>query len=534
MALLLFVSFASAANGFDLSIVDDLPSTVNAGQEYTVKVNFNNTNVTYGAVNVSFDKEDTSIWTPLPANQSIAQNTDSDFTLKLTIPSDATGTFLETLRGYYYNGTDELSYVQATFSSTVASSTPTPVTPTNTPDEIDECILIGDADDDLDIDLSVDVKEGFGEDNEWLPFDEIEVEVEVENNNNDYEIEDIEISWGLYNVDKDDWYIDDKESDFNLDDGEDNTITFTFELDEDLEDLADGDYIFYVWARGTMDNDSETEICVSANESIDMQIESDFIILKNIQMPEEATCGMDVQLTADLWNIGDKDQEDLYVKIYNKALGIDEIIDYDELEAFEDAKLTLNFVVPNELEEQQYNLEIGVYDEDHDLYENDYDDEESEYNIPLKVTGCSLTAKASISASLESEEAKAGEELVIKATVTNTGSDTETFTIDAAEYSGWASLASQSQNTVLLTAGQSQDITLTFNVNEDVDGDQTFNINVISSTGATVTQPMRVTIEGKSGLLPGLGDNAIVYGALAVFAIFIVILVFLIIKVLKK
>ena len=35
-------------------------------------------------------------------------------------------------------------------------------------------------------------------------------------------------------------------------------------------------------------------------------------------------CGSEVIISGDVWNIGSKDQNDVYIEIYNSELGIDE------------------------------------------------------------------------------------------------------------------------------------------------------------------------------------------------------------------
>ena len=289
------------------------------------------------------------------------------------------------------------------------------------PEEVDECILTGSTGN---LELSIEdisVEKGYGEDNEWFPLDEIQVEIEVENDGNE-KIKDIVIGWGLYNLDTEEWVIDDKESDFNLGDGDEKTIFITFRLD-DVDDFEDeADYVFYVWAKGEDRNeDPEQDTCVWASDEITIEIESDFVVLDDFEYSETISCGSTVQIMADVWNIGDSDQDEVSIVVSNSELGLNnQVIEIGDIDAFDNEVMNLEFQIPQDAEEKTYSLMFKVYDEDHDIYENNYDDEESVSSIFLKVEGgCIIIPEVSISASLESG-GMSGEQMVFKAPISNT------------------------------------------------------------------------------------------------------------------
>ena len=150
-------------------------------------------------------------------------------------------------------------------------------------------------------DLSVEKNNGksYGKDNEWLPLDDVNVEISVSNEGNE-KIKNIEIKWGLYNKDSGEWIIDDKENDFNLNDGDDKTVTISFELDQPKDFEDSGDYVFYAWATGEDEEFDGDETCIMDSESVDIIIESDFVVMDNIEIPETALCGSDVQISAEV------------------------------------------------------------------------------------------------------------------------------------------------------------------------------------------------------------------------------------------
>ena len=74
----------------------------------------------------------------------------------------------------------------------------------------------------------------------------------------------------------------------------------------------------------------------------------------------------------------------------------------------------------------------------------------------------------------------------------------KTFSVGAAEFGAWANTATADQNTVVLNAGESRDVTLTFDVKKSVSGAQTFFIEALSGTDVT-RQPVAVTIAPSTG-----------------------------------
>lgn len=397
---------------------------------------------------------------------------------------------------------------------------------------------------DLRVKISDIFVEGFGENDEWFPFDEIEVEIEVQNRNDDYDIKDIVVEWGLYNWDTNEWTIEvDYEKDFNLKNRNEEILTINFKLenlDEDFEDLVDGDFMFYVRATGEVDDEESYDTCASTSDEINIIIEDDFVIIDDFEFPEVTSCDSTIQITADVWNIGEDNQENIYVIVFNKDLGIDEKIEIGDIDSFKDERLDFEIQIPKNVEEQEYNLYFMVYDEYNDIYENSNDDK-AEFYIPLKLEGnCVSEPQVIVTANLESE-AKAGKDLIVKATITNTGDSLVTYTLDIKDYASWTTLVNIEPNTIILSAGSSEDVLITFNVNKDISGDQLFNIEVLSEDEAVITQPVSVTVEEQSGFnFPGITGNLIsegnwyLWGIGALNIILIIIIIIVALRVAKK
>jgi hypothetical protein len=243
-------------------------------------------------------------------------------------------------------------------------------------------------------------------------------------------------------------------------------------------------------------------------------------------------------MSADVWNIGSRDQEDVYVLIYNKELGINQKVEIGDIDAFDSEKLNAMVTIPNSAEEKKYIFTFYVYDEDGDVYETK-DDDSSVFYTELNVEGsCLTTPTAAISAKLDSE-AKAGKDLIVKATIVNTGSETKTFAISLDSYSDWAESATTDKTSITLNAGASEDVLITLKVLPDAEGENGFDVEILEGT-KYMFQPVSVTIEKSSffpsltGLVSGFGNNAYLYGIGALNLLLIAAIIFVAVKVARR
>ncbi|MEK6925799.1 MAG: putative S-layer protein [Nanoarchaeota archaeon] len=388
---------------------------------------------------------------------------------------------------------------------------------------------------------------GFGEDNDWFPFDEIEVTVNVEVQGRD-DVDNIEVEWGIYDNQNDQWIIDvDNEKDIDLRDGDDEDVTFTFKIDNkdldiDVDELEDGDnYVLYVRATGDVDNTANDATCKASSRNINMIIEKDFVILRNIELPESVSCGSTVQITGDVWNVGSRDQDSVSMRISANGLNINQLADIGDINSLDSESFDVSLKIPSDAEEKSYTLVLEVYDEDKGIFTADNDDEEARENFILKVDSCSASGNgnnggedAVVSANIVSG-GKAGQELVVKSTLKNTGSKDATYLINAAGYAGWASLSDLNPDTLTLKSGESDDVMLTFAVNKQASGEQTFDIEVLSGNSLVVSQPVSVTIE-KSGtsLNEIFGDNWYIWVIVLANVVLLVLIIVIAVRVSRK
>ncbi len=396
---------------------------------------------------------------------------------------------------------------------------------------------------------SVDIENSGDEDDEWRPLDKVEIEVEVENTAED-DIDDIIVELGLFDStgrnqanDLDFENTGEEEIDLgNLNDGDEETVTFTFQVPPDFEA---GSYKLAV--KAFSDDTGESRECTDTSEdldesffeNIDVEREDDegkFIAFDNIEItPDQVTCGDAVTVSADVFNVGDDEQDQVKVNLVNSELGVrleKEI--REDLDEGDKTEVSFSFVVPEKLKDKLYILEL---DANYDYRNGNYresSDEPTRYG--LNVVGCEGQMEeptsgriASISASLDSD-AKAGEEMIVKSIITNLGEETSTFIISASGFESWAQISSISERILSLDAGETEEITLVFDVNEDASEEQSFVLEARAGENVE-TREIAVNIESgeEAPSTPqfNFGDNNLLWiiGIINVVLIVLIIVV---------
>jgi hypothetical protein len=390
-----------------------------------------------------------------------------------------------------------------------------------------------------------------GKDDEWELLDTIEIEVEVDNDGND-DIDDVFIEIGLFNSNGNN-IIDDMEHDHpdeeerdvgNIRDGKDEKATFVFRIPADVDD---GGYRLAVKAYS--DDLGETVECVDFSndlnndfyETVDIDRVSDeerFIVVDDILIDEQATCGEAVSGFFTVFNIGDEDQERVLISMKNAELGLDQKFEItQDLDQGDDDTLSFVFTVPNTVEDGIYNIEFRTeYDYNNGVYREISEDTFLGF---LQVIGCKAgpgstptpTGKVLISASLSSD-AKAGEELVVTTSITNIGTDTLTSLLNARTFQSWAELSSISPTSLSLAPGESKTSTFTFNVKSTASGTQSFIIES-NSAGNIDVQEVEVNIAGGSAPVTGfagfnLGGGSNLIWIIAIVNIILIILIIIV------
>ena len=415
--------------------------------------------------------------------------------------------------------------------------------------------------------LNVEINnKGEGEDEKWLSLDTIEVEVELKNNrNDDVDLDDVVFELGLFDEDGNNlidemmWISeDDEEYEVgDVDAKEEETHTFEFRVDP--SEFDEGNYVLKVKAY----EDGQEELtCIdfsndlddfgpsdfSAEIKIDRESDDEKMVIvdeEEFPTPTMAFCSEEVELQVDVYNIGDKNFLDqVMVTLYNKALGIDleEVLDGD-LDEGERARTSFVFTVPVDAEEKQYPL-LFLTHYDYDEDDNEYDEISDEtFTAYLKVEGgCVVQYDVSVDAEVKSGGEKAGENLVVEATIANTGDKTVNYVLNVEGYSTWANSADLSSTTLSLGPGESKIVSVTFDVNKKAFGNQNFNIEVLVGDNLAIAQPVSVFIEKREGFFSKITGSVVgansgnwyLWGIGAVNVLLVLAIIFVVVRMFRR
>ncbi len=351
---------------------------------------------------------------------------------------------------------------------------------------------------DLEVDLDITNKGDFGDEDLFYPFEDIEVEATIKNHGNE-KVRDVIVSWGLYNKRTGEFIIDDDEKSVDIKDDDEETVTFTFTIDPKDLDVDDSEGDFSLFVKAYSDDEGEENQCDFFRKDVKIARDDHLVIIGDIELPSEAQCGETITARAKAWNIGD-DEKDTYLTVLNKKLGLNKRIDIGDLDILDDKSLSFDINLPNNLTDKSYVLEFRTYNEDGDVFETDDGDEAlATETINIADGTCERPKSVDLIAVLSEDSAsKAGSDLIVKATLRNTGSSDTIYQIEPSGYESWASLKNIQPTSLTLKAGESKDVLITLIPNTDVEGAQEFTIKA-SYTGGEATKRLVTEIEPSSG-----------------------------------
>jgi len=361
----------------------------------------------------------------------------------------------------------------------------------------------------------------------WRPLDNVEVEVKVKNsgdNDEDYVVEIVFLDGSLNTADiaKDE---DDLTEDISIDSGDSETVTFNFTITGDVDS---GSYDMYV--KVYQDGDEKIQ-CVSRDSRTgdidDITIKKDKrdVIVKSVSGMNNVKAGSIVTYEVDIANLGREDEDQVKILAYNSELGINQFVEIEGLDSGDSETVTLTVKYPADADEGSYKLKFSTeynYDTDSETYD---DESVTEDDYTLSVGILAGAAKPTIGADLESE-AKIGEQLILKTTITNNGASGN-FIVSVTGYESWADLVSVVPQTATLAKGESIEVLVT--LVPKTSGFQSFKVNAIVG-GETYSQSVSVNIPVKEGGIFSDVSSTMVYLIGGIVALIVIILLVLIIK----
>jgi len=366
----------------------------------------------------------------------------------------------------------------------------------------------------------------------WYPNDDVEIEVKVKNNNDDKK--DIVVAYYLKNGDE----IDDEDT-ITINENDHELITFKFKVPSDI---SSGNYQLFIKAYEEDEEDTQCKDYVQ-NIKIKQNTRDVIVDLNSISAPNQVTCGENVELTVKIVNIGKQNEDKVKVRMYNSELGIDLYSSGFSLDSGKSKKVIFSFAVPKNISEKLYDLSFITYYK-YDKDDDEYDEESDTSLYTVRVAGnCQASVKSadvSISAALDSSQAIVGQEIVVRATLLNTGDTTNTYVVDTSGLS-WASNIRVDPKILSIDAGKTKDVLISLTPSAGTAGSQSFTITV-TANGKTEERQVALTIENKgffSGITGGaiassLGENWFIYLIIVLDVVLILAIILIARKVSKS
>lgn len=334
-------------------------------------------------------------------------------------------------------------------------------------------------------DLSIDIEDP-NDGDEFEPGETVDIKVRVDNDGSS-DI-DVIVEAILYNVDQDEKIADVESDSIEVQDGKDEDFNLEIEIpaDEDLDE--DDTYVLYVKAYEDGDEDKE---CVEDSIELKLERPKHQVIIKDVSfVPSAPTCGETLTVSVDIENTGTSKEDDVYVKLINAELNINEQSQTYDLDDYSDSdndalvKFTLN--LPTSAQEKSYTFKAYAYFDDGD--ENDLE----EFTISL--TGCDAVAgEASLTLPQSSiDNVNPGQSFQVAAKVKNLESTSKTFTVETTAIGGWADSA---QETISLDANEEKTIYLTMRASSTLEsGSQTVLVTLKSDATSVDSKTLTVNI----------------------------------------
>ncbi|PIN73902.1 hypothetical protein COV20_02185 [Candidatus Woesearchaeota archaeon CG10_big_fil_rev_8_21_14_0_10_45_16] len=171
-----------------------------------------------------------------------------------------------------------------------------------------------------------------------------EIEVEIRNNL-DIDLNDVEVTITLLDVDGDD--LDEDAEDQDIDAGDKEKFKVEFDLGN--EEIDEEEYTFLVEVEGEDDNDVIHKTSEEFTVKIDLE-NHNLVIDRAVLSPNSLQCTANTRLDVTVKNLGRSDEDDVVVRVSNAALGLD--LSRDEIEIDE-------FTASNNEEDETFNFNIG-------------------------------------------------------------------------------------------------------------------------------------------------------------------------------
>ncbi|MBU1203508.1 MAG: putative S-layer protein [Nanoarchaeota archaeon] len=320
---------------------------------------------------------------------------------------------------------------------------------------------------------------------DFKPGDTIEIKVDVKNEgSDDY---DVIVEAILYNIDTDEEVASVESDSEKVKEDKKQTFELNLEIpsDEDLD--TDDTYMLYIKAY---DDGNEDEDCNYDSVGLDFKRNNYDVIIDSFDIaPQIASCGSIVSFKVGVLNIGEKDQDDVYIRLSAPSLGIDQQSSKFDLDDYSgndnDMVTTFTFATPKDASEGEHPVEAFVY------FRDGKSSKSKMGTLTLK--SCQAQGSgATINAPKTSFTINAGSVLTIPFTVKNNEATSKTYFVEVMA-TGWGESVTQQAT---LSAGQEATTYAYVNVNIDTGaGDYVAVINVKDGSSLIASKNINVKVE---------------------------------------
>jgi len=254
------------------------------------------------------------------------------------------------------------------------------------------------------------------DDDEFKPGEKIEVKLEVSNNDNDDV--DVVVEAVLYDKEKGK-VLDRAEMEDNID--EDDEMDFELELMVPY-DVEASSSRYAIFLKAYEDGDEDVN-CGSDLIDIEIEKESHEIAIETFNLnPSTAICGDTVSATIKLFNIGEKDEDDVIVTLLDPDLGVEVSSEEFEVDEEDDYVVRLSFKVPENVKAGTYGVIVGAeYNNGRDVADEKGSTLVIESCRDAKVFNLNFagTSTLSLSMGLNDEARYSGSSIVVEEIVSN-------------------------------------------------------------------------------------------------------------------
>jgi hypothetical protein len=331
----------------------------------------------------------------------------------------------------------------------------------------------------------------------------IQVEVDVEN---DYDKDmDVVVTAILYDVTDDEEVKTVKLSAEEIDDDDDRE--FEFDLEIPTSDKIDTDNTFYLYVKACKKN-SEDDHCDYDRVRIDLDREDDDVAITEFTVSPTTglKAGSSMNVNVEVTNIGTDEQDDVYIQIKSKELGISATSKKFDLEEYDDKD--------NDYEEQFLvkipdTAKAGTYWLDAFVNYDDGDEQKSkqiqitvESGSASSTTGTSsTTAVKGVTLTVDKEKislTQTQKKWAIPVVLENKGTSTAKLKLDATELSSWAKVLSV-EAPQELHAGEKYHSYIYLELKDGVqEGVHNLRVNLRDASGLLQSKMLSVTVPAEA------------------------------------